>query len=71
MAARKAKKVSGENIPEEQRNTQQVKLRLPPDVAWELDALAATWRLTRSGAVARLVREEVDRRPLKGIANDD
>lgn len=48
----KKKKASGANIPEAQRGTVQVKLRLPPDVADELDALATRLRLTRSGAVA-------------------
>lgn len=49
------KKASGVNIPEAQRGTVQVKLRLPIDVAEDLDELAAKWRLTRSGAVARMV----------------
>jgi predicted DNA-binding protein len=34
-----------------------VKLRLPPDVAEDLDELAARWGLTRSGTVARLLEE--------------
>ena len=51
------KKASGRNIPEAQRGTVQVKLRLPPDIAEDLDDLAALWGLTRSGAVARLVEE--------------
>lgn len=54
------KKASGANIPEAQRGTVQVKLRLPPDVAEELDALAESWGLTRSGAVARLVEERTE-----------
>jgi predicted DNA-binding protein len=54
------KKASGRNIPEAERGTVQVKLRLPPDVAEALDDLAARWGLTRSGAVARLVEEEND-----------
>jgi hypothetical protein len=58
MAAKK--KASGVNIPEAQRGTVAVKLRLPPDVADDLDDLAARWRLTRSGAVARLVEQATD-----------
>lgn len=57
MAA--AKKRSGPNIPEAQRGTEQIKLRLPPDAVEDLDALAARWRMTRSGAVARLVEREM------------
>jgi predicted DNA-binding protein len=53
MAAKK--KASGVNIPEAQRSGVQVKLRLPPEVAEDLDALAARWNLTRSGTVARLL----------------
>ena len=48
----KKKKASGRNIPEAERGTKQVKLRLPEDVADELDELAARLKLTRSGAVA-------------------
>lgn len=55
------KKPSGVNIPEGQRGTVAVKLRLPPEVAEDLDELAARWRLTRSGAVARLVEREKER----------
>jgi predicted transcriptional regulator len=51
------KKASGRNIPEAQRGGVQVKLRLPHDVADDLDELAERWGLTRSGAVARLVEE--------------
>jgi hypothetical protein len=51
------KKASGRNIPEAERGTVQVKLRLPPDVAEELDELADRWGVTRSGAVARLLEE--------------
>ncbi len=57
MAARKA---SGVNIPEAQRGTVQVKLRLPVDVAEDLDKLAARWGLTRSGAVAKMIEEKTD-----------
>ena len=49
------KKASGANIPEAQRGTVQVKLRLQPDVAEDLDSLAARWRMSRSDAVATLV----------------
>jgi hypothetical protein len=52
-----AKKASGRNIPEAERGTVQVKLRLPPDVADELDDLAARLKVTRSGAVAWLLEE--------------
>lgn len=61
MAAKK--KASGVNIPEAQRGTVAVKLRLPPDVAEDLDELANRWRLTRSGTVARLLEERADRSP--------
>ena len=54
------KKASGRNIPEAERGTIQVKLRLPPDVADDLDELARRWNLTRSGAVARLVERATD-----------
>lgn len=60
----KPRKASGANIPEAQRGTVQVKLRLPPEVADELDERAARWRLTRSGTVARLLemtKKEEDR----------
>lgn len=57
----KKTKASGRNILEAQRGTVQVKLRLPPEVAEDLDELAARWRLTRSGAVARLVEREKER----------
>lgn len=52
------RKASGRNIPEAERGTVQVKLRLPPDVAEDLDELAERWGVTRSGAVARLVEKE-------------
>ena len=58
----KAKKASGRNIPEAERGTVQVKLRLPPDVAEDLDTLAERWGLTRSGTVARLVEDEKEGR---------
>ena len=53
----KTKKHSGANIPEAQRGTVQVKLRLPPDVADDLDDLAERLRLTRSGTVAWLLEQ--------------
>ena len=53
----KPKKASGVNIPEAQRGTVAIKLRVPPEVAEELDDLAERWGLTRSGAVGRLVEE--------------
>lgn len=51
------KKASGVNIPNSQRSTVQVLLRLPPDAAEALDDLAEAWNMTRSGAVAKLVEE--------------
>lgn len=50
-----SKKASGRNIPEAERGTIQVKLRLPPDVAEDLDDLAERLNVTRSGAVAWLL----------------
>ncbi len=58
MATRK--KASGRNIPEAERGTVQVKLRLPYDVAEDLDDLARRWRMTRSGAVARLLDDRTE-----------
>lgn len=55
-----AKKASGVNIPEAQRGTVQVKLRLPPDVADDLDTLAERWHVTRSGAVAMLIERALE-----------
>ena len=52
-----SKKPSGKNIPEAQRSTVQVKLRLPTEVAEDLDDLAERWGLTRSGVVAKLVED--------------
>jgi hypothetical protein len=49
------KKASGRNVTEAERGTVAVKLRLPPEVAEELDELAARWGVTRSGAVALLL----------------
>ena len=51
------KKKPGKNIPNAQRHTVQILLRVPPDVAERLDELAEQWGVTRSGAVARLVEE--------------
>lgn len=55
IAAMAAKKKPGKNIPNAQRHTVQILLRVPPDVAERLDELAEGWGLTRSGAVGRLV----------------
>ncbi len=49
------KRKPGKNIPETQRTTVQVKLRLDVDVAEDLDALAARWGMNRSQCVARMV----------------
>ncbi len=57
-----AKKPSGRNVREDERSTVQVKLRLPPDVADELDDFAARHNVTRSGAVALLLERESERR---------
>ena len=54
------KKASGRNIPEAERGTIQVKLRLPPDVADDLDTLAERWGVTRSGAVAMLIERALE-----------
>lgn len=51
------RKASGRNVREDERGTVAVKLRLPPDVAEDLDELAERWGVTRSGAVAKLVEE--------------
>ncbi len=51
------KKKPGKNIPNAQRHTVQVLLRVPPDIAERLDELAEEWGVTRSGAVAQLVDE--------------
>jgi hypothetical protein len=53
--AEKKKKASGVNIPEAQRTTVQVKLRLDVDVAEDLDTLAARWGVNRSQAVRMMV----------------
>jgi hypothetical protein len=59
----KKRKASGRNIPEAERGTVQVKLRLPPDVAEELDDYAAKHGVTRSGAVALLLEMVAGDRP--------
>lgn len=51
-------KAPGRNVKEAERSTVAVKLRLPPDVAEDLDTIAARWRVTRAGAVARMVERE-------------
>lgn len=55
MAARKA---PGRNIRESERGTEAVKLRLPSDVREDLEAIAARWGVTLSGAVARMIERE-------------
>lgn len=54
------KKKPGKNIPNAQRHTVQILLRVPPDVAERLDELAEEWKLTRSGTVGRLLEEHDD-----------
>ncbi len=49
------KKPSGVNIPDSQRHTTKVQLRLPPEKAKDLDTLAERWSLTRSEAVVLLL----------------
>jgi predicted DNA-binding protein len=61
MAAKK--KASGENIPENQRNTVQVKIRLPPELAERLDEIAEELGVTRSGAVGLLIDEHDEAMP--------
>lgn len=55
--ATKKKVRSGQNIPEGQRGTIAIKLRLPPDVAETLKALADERGLGQSELVTELVRE--------------
>jgi len=59
MAAKPTPRPRSGADPEHARHTQQVKLRLPPDVAEDLDALALRWRVTRSGAVAKMVERAI------------
>lgn len=54
------KKASGVNIPEKQRHTVRVVLRVPEEIRDGIDELAAKWGLTRSGTVARLVEERTE-----------
>lgn len=51
------KKAPGKNIPNAQRHTVQILLRVPPDVAERIEELAERWGLTKAGTVARLVEE--------------
>lgn len=46
---------SGPNIPDAQRTTAKVTLRLSPEAAEDLDALAERWRASKSDTVARAV----------------
>ncbi len=61
-----SKKASGVNIPEAQRTTVQVKVRLDVDVAEDLDALAERWGMNRSQCVARLVAAQHKGADFKG-----
>lgn len=65
------KKASGRNIPEAERGTIQVKLRLPEDVAEDLDTLAARWGVTRSGAVAMLVERALESNSVGSSSKSD
>lgn len=49
------KKKPGKNIPNAQRHTVQILLRVPPDVAERIEELAEEWGLTKAGTVARLL----------------
>ncbi len=64
----RARKASGKNIPNSQRSTVQVLLRVPPDVLEDLDELAERWGLTRSGTVGRLLEQRAAQH--KGEARD-
>lgn len=55
MTTPKPKKKPGRNIPNAQRHTIQVLLRLPPEHAERIEELADQWRLTKSGVVGRLL----------------
>lgn len=59
MAARPAPRPRSGADPEHARHTVQRKLRLPPDVDEDLVALASRWRITVSGAVAKLVERAI------------
>ncbi len=49
------KKKPGKNIPNAQRHTVQILIRVPPEIAERLDELAEEWAVTRSGVVGHLV----------------
>ncbi len=55
LTAMASKKKPGKNIPNAQRKTEQMLLRLPPDVDERIRELAAKWRITNAGVVARLL----------------
>lgn len=57
------KRGPGRNIAEAERNTVAIKLRVPEEYRDDLDELAATRRLTRSGMVARLIDVAMGRAP--------
>ncbi len=52
------KKPSGKSVPEEQRHTVRVVVRVPPEIAEALDELAEEWGVGRSAVVVRLVVKE-------------
>lgn len=56
------KKKPGRNIPNAQRHTEQMLLRLPPEIDERIRELADEWGLTNAGVVARLVEEHDERR---------
>lgn len=51
------KKAPGKNIPNAQRHTRQMLLRLPDEVDERIRELAEEWGLTNAGVVARLLEE--------------
>lgn len=57
MAAAKKKKLPGKNIPNALRHTKQKLFRLPPEYAERIEELAAEWRITEAGVIARLIDE--------------
>jgi hypothetical protein len=57
IAVMAAKKKPGKNIPNAQRHTVQILLRLPPEVDERIRELAEQWGITLAGVVGRLLDE--------------
>lgn len=55
---RRKPKPSGKSIPESQRSTERVTLRLKPDTARKLEAIARAYGSTLSSVVANFVEDE-------------